>query len=263
VDREYLAASSVSDGSYAMYYVHNLHFIAFARWMQGNKGEGIRSADELGKELAPFIPVMPEMVDPFLAIPIYARVRFGAWDDILKLPQPGPKTPLFSLMTHYARALAYAAKGDTAAAARERDAFEAGAKQVPEKAMVGNSKASDVLALAGASIAARLAPTPAEAVPHWQRAVEIQDRLSYDEPPDWFYPVRESLGAALLRAGKAAEAEAVFREGVRRSPRDGRMLFGLMESLRSQQKSEAADLVRKEFEANWARADVRLRIDDL
>jgi hypothetical protein len=91
----------------------------------------------------------------------------------------------------------------------------------------------------------------------------MQDGLTYDELPAWYYPIRESLGAALLRAGQPAEAEKVFRDGVRRTPRDGRMLFGLMESLKAQNKAEDAAWVQREFDANWARADVKLRIEDL
>jgi len=108
-----------------------------------------------------------------------------------------------------------------------------------------------------------LAATALEALPHWQLAAELQDRLTYDEPPDWYYPVRESLGAALLNAGKPAEAELVFREGVRRSPRNGRMLFGLMESLKVQGKTEQVKWVKREYDAAWAKADVVLRLSDL
>jgi len=93
--------------------------------------------------------------------------------------------------------------------------------------------------------------------------VVLQDALVYDEPPAWYYPVRESLGAALLRAGRAADAEGVFREGIARIPRNGRMLFGLMESLRTQGKNDAAELVRREFDAAWQKADVKLTIDSL
>jgi hypothetical protein len=91
----------------------------------------------------------------------------------------------------------------------------------------------------------------------------MQDALTYDEPPAWYYPLRESWGAALLRAGRAADAEKVFREGVKRSPRNGRMLFGLLESLKSQQKMEDAAWVQREFDAVWAKADVKLRVEDL
>jgi len=120
-----------------------------------------------------------------------------------------------------------------------------------------------VLAVAGEALAARIASAPGDAISHWQQAVQMQDALVYDEPPDWYYPLRESLGAALLRAGRATAAEMAFREGVKRSPRNGRMLFGLMESLKAQKKDEEAGWVRREFEAVWAKADVKLRLEDL
>jgi len=264
VDREYFASTQVSAGSYGMYYVHNLHFIAYARWMLGKKAEGIRAADDLAAAMAPFAEAMPEMADAFFTMPVFARARFAAWDDILQMPQPGPKMPATGLIMHYARAMAYAARGDRTAAGREQDVFESGRKQVPADAPWGtNNKASDVLALASECIAARLAGSPAEAVPHWQKAIAMQDALVYDEPPAWYYPVRESLGAALLRAGQAKEAEAVFREGMRRTPRNGRMLFGLMESLRAQGKSEAVVELKKEYEAAWAKADVKVNLAEL
>ncbi|HJT86595.1 MAG TPA: hypothetical protein VJ732_02040, partial [Bryobacteraceae bacterium] len=134
---------------------------------------------------------------------------------------------------------------------------------VPAGTPWGQNKAADVFSLAAEVLSARLARSPAEAVPHWQRAVALQDALGYDEPPAWYYPVRESLGAALLRAGKAAEAEKVFREGVQRSPRNGRMLFGLRESLTAQGKKDAAAWVDREFQASWAKADVRPRLEEM
>src|SRR5438270_7328078 len=112
-------------------------------------------------------------------------------------------------------------------------------------------------------LAAGLAASAEDAIPRWRRAVELQDAFVYDEPPAWYYPVRESLGAALLRAGKAAEAEAVLREGLRRGPRNGRMLFGLRESLKAQQKTEAAEWVDREYREAWKRAEVTVRIEDL
>ena len=91
----------------------------------------------------------------------------------------------------------------------------------------------------------------------------MQDALAYDERPAWFYPVRESLGAAMLLSGDGAGAESVFREGLRRSPKNGRMLFGLLESLKAQSKRDAAAWVEQEFQAAWKGADVQLRLKDL
>jgi len=117
--------------------------------------------------------------------------------------------------------------------------------------------------LASAVLEARMQSSPALAVPKWRRAVVIQDGLAYDEPPAWYYPVRESLGASLLLAGDAPGAELVFREGVRRSPNNGRMLFGLLESLKAQRKTDEVAWVQQEFNAAWNGADIELRLEDL
>ncbi len=132
--------------------------------------------------------------------------------------------------------------------------------------MFGFSRGADVLELAAASLDARLAERAGDragALTHWQRAVAAQDRLSYDEPPDWYYPVRESLGGALLRADRAAEAEAVFRADLERNPRNPRSLFGLAESLAAQKKTADAAWVRAAFESGWREADTRLTLADL
>ena len=115
------------------------------------------------------------------------------------------------------------------------------------------------MTIAAESLAARFSPTPTEAVEHWEKAVGVQDKVIYDEPPAWYYPVRESLGAALLRAGRTADAEKVFREGLRRSPRNGWMLFGLLESLKAQGKDGGQ--VKSELDAAWAKSDLAQRLD--
>ena len=262
VDREYLEQSKTSSG-YESYYVHNLHFVAYARWMQGRKADGLRAADEITAAVAPMVAGMPEMADMFNAVAMFGRVRFQDWDGILRLPEP--KDPLHASIAawRYARTLAFMGRGDRAAAMAEQAAFEKVRVSFPADAGWGLNKAQDVLTIASETLSARLAANPGDAVVRWKRAVAAQDGLSYDEPPAWYYPVRESLGAALLREGKAAEAEIVFREGVNKSPRNGRMLFGLMESLRAQGKIQDADSVKREYEAAWSKADVQLSVEDL
>ncbi len=102
-----------------------------------------------------------------------------------------------------------------------------------------------------------------EAIRHWRTAVEIQDTLNYDEPPDWYYPVRESLGGTLLAARKPTEAEQVFREDLKKNPRNPRSLFGLMHSLKAQQKEADAAWVEKQFNAGWKNADTELQVAGL
>jgi hypothetical protein len=127
----------------------------------------------------------------------------------------------------------------------------------------GNNKAGDVVDLASVALDARLESSPVLGVAKWEQAVKLQDALAYDEPPAWYYPMRESLGGALLRAGNAPAAEVVFREGLRRSPKNGRMLFGLLETLKAQGKRESIPWVQRELGAAWKNADLTLRIEDL
>jgi tetratricopeptide (TPR) repeat protein len=262
VDRQYFAQTGVQSG-YIGYYVHNLHFIAYSRAMQGRATDAITASDLIAKEAAPAIESMSEMIDSFIAYPTFIRARFGRWDEILAASKPPDKLLASTAVWHWSRALAYTAKGDSAAASREVDLFRASKSKVPATWPWVNNKAAEMLGLADVILEARRSSNDAAAVEHWRRAVDMQDRLTYDEPPPWYMPLRESLGGSLLRAGQASQAETVFREGVRRSPRNGRMLFGLMKSLEAQNKKEATDSVRQEFERSWKNADVKLRVEDL
>jgi len=263
VDREYMSATGVTASSYVGYYIHNMHFVAYARSMQGRTGDSIRVADQISAAMKPMTDAMPEMVDAFDSLPLFTRVRGGRWDDLLAAPAPPARLAITTGLWHFARALALQAKGRHGEALREQAAFAESRAKVSPSALWGNNKPADMFAIAGEVIAARLAESPAAAVPRWQHAVELQDALVYDEPPAWYYPLRESLGAALLRTGKAAEAEEIFREGLRRSPRDGRMLFGLVEALKAQKKTQAAEWVQRELDAAWKKSEVKLRLEDL
>jgi hypothetical protein len=129
-----------------------------------------------------------------------------------------------------------------------------------------NNKASDVLALAAATLEAQLAWARGEkdeSIRQWRRAVELEAAVQFDEPPAWFYPVRQSLAAALLRNGQAKEAESVFREAIAKQPRDGRLLFGLWQSLVAQKRDSEAAVVERQFEAAWQGGTAKLAIGDL
>ena len=262
VDRKYFAQTGVS-GSYNIYYVHNLHFLLYARSMQGHVADTVQAAQALAKALEPMraSPEMSDMADLFGTVIVMSRVRSQRWDDVLASAQP--KAPFAVAVWRNMRSIAFAAKNDRAAALREQAEFEKIAKTLDPEGPWGTNKLGPVVALASTALAARLEPSPQKAVPLWRHAVELQDSLDYDEPPPWYYPIRESLGAALLLAGDASAAEAVFRDGLQRSPNNGRMLFGLLESLKAQQKNDAAAWVEREFRVSWKGADLKLRVQDL
>ncbi|HXK01486.1 MAG TPA: hypothetical protein VMS37_03730 [Verrucomicrobiae bacterium] len=263
VDREYMAASNVTVGTYTPYYVHNLHFVAYARWMQGRQAEAIKAADAVAAAMTPMIEMLGEMADAFIAQPIFARVRTQAWDEMLRMKQPPEKLLCTVVLWHYGRTLALLARGDGPGAKRELEAFEAARAKVPADRGWGFSKARDVLTIAAEILAARTSADSTSEVEHWRKAVEIQDALTYDEPPEWYYPIRESLGAALVRAGRAAEGEQVFRDALSRSPRNGFVLFGLMESLKPQNKTEGIEELQREFDRVWSKQAIKLTLGAL
>jgi tetratricopeptide (TPR) repeat protein len=258
-----MTATNVMMGTYTPYHVHNMHFVAYARWMQGHRDEAIKAAEATAEAMAPMAEMAPDMTDAFTAQPIFARVYTLAWDEMLKMKQPPEKMPASNALWHYGRTLAYLARHDQAAAAKETAAFEAARSKVPADRGWGLSKATDVLAIAAEILAARSSVTAEEELPHWRKAVEIQDTLTYDEPPDWYYVTRESLAAALVRAGHPAEGEQVFRQALARSPRNGRVLFGLIESLKAQNKKEGLEELQREFEMAWSRQSIMLTLADL
>lgn len=260
-DRNYFATTGVQ-GGYAGYYLHNLHFIVYARAMQGRAANAIAAADFLAAESRPALETMAEMADCFIPYNILARVRFHRWNEILAAPKPAEKLLSTTALWHWARAQAYNAQGNAAGAQQEAKSFDEVKARVPAEWPWLNNKARAALDLAGEVLQARLATSNADAISHWRRAVEMQDQLVYDEPPPWYMPLRESLGAALLRSGNATEAEQVFREGLRRLPRNGRMLFGLHAALDAQNRKDAAELVKREFDREWKGADTMLRMAD-
>lgn len=267
-DRAYLQSSG-SQGMYgAMYYSHNLHFIAACASMNGNYVEAHKAAGMLAEHVGPYVKDVPPL-EGFMTVPIAVEVRFQKWDEILNLPQPSAAMKTTTIYWHFARGMALAGKGKLAEAeAEHRIVREAADKTPPDQvfAMPVNNKTKDVLTIAVNVLGAKIALAKndsANAIAMLRRAVAVQDSLHYDEPPDWFYPVRESLGAVLLLGGNAAEAEKVFREDLERNPRNPRSLFGLSEALRTQNRAYDAQFVDKQFQTNWKGTDIKLKVADL
>jgi tetratricopeptide (TPR) repeat protein len=267
VDHEYAEKAKETGSIYdLMYHSHNEHFAAMAACMAGNYSAAKKYADAMVERLNPHADMMP-MLDGFITTPIWVDARFGKWSEILARPEPPKQLAGTHAMWRYSRALAFAQQGKVADAQRERDLFSQEMAAVAPEAMLGaQNKASAVLKVARHVLEARIAAAQGnneEAIAHWQEAVAAQDLLSYDEPSDWYYPVRESLGAALLKSGKTAEAEKAFREDLQQNPRNPRSLFGLKETLRAQGKESDAIWVEKAFDAGWKSADTTLNLAQL
>ncbi|MBI3795370.1 MAG: hypothetical protein HY268_00160 [Deltaproteobacteria bacterium] len=266
VDRTYIHDNDVQGVYPLMYYSHNLHFLSVSQAMAGRFADAKQAADQLAELVAPAVKEMP-MVEMFLPIPTFVLLRFQRWNDVLQVPAPDPSLPVTNLMWHFSRSLAYAATGDIPNAESEWKAFSSAEKVIPADALFSaTNKAGPVLPLAEAVLDAKIAMAKGQkkqAIAYWRKAVAAQDALAYDEPPAWYYPVRESLGGALLMDGQYQEAEKVFRADLHRTPRNGRSLFGLLAALKAQKKTADAEWVQKALAAAWQNADSQLRPEDL
>ncbi|HVX67508.1 MAG TPA: hypothetical protein VHA11_12935, partial [Bryobacteraceae bacterium] len=265
VDRRYIERSGAKGIYPLMYYSHNLHFVSYARMMQGNFDEAFEYSQRLRKNVDGAIDSMP-MLAPYGAFQWLILTRFGKWNEMLAEPEPTEKTPMLHGLYRYARGIALAGLGRAAEAQAERERLEAIRARVPEKEMVMTNSSRSLLAIGLEDLDARIARAKKDSageIAHLRRAVELQDHLNYMEPPEWHYSMRESLGGALLRRGDAAGAEAVFRKDLELNPRNGRSLYGLLEALKKQEKSVSVDWVSKEFSEAWKYAAAQPSIDGL
>jgi len=250
-----------------LHYCHNLHFLAASYSMAGDFAHAKQAADAVAAHAAPMLHDMP-MAETYVPYPIFILVRFHRWNDILALPAPSPGMAMTNAFWRFARGSAFAAKGQIAKAEAERQILATARKETPADVEFSFyfNKAQRFLDLAENILDARIAAAKGDhtqAISYWEKAVEVEDKLYYGEPPEWFYPVRESLGAALLLNGQADRAEAVFRADLEQHPRNPRSLLGLLKSLEAQSKTANVEEVRREFVVAWKSADVPLELGDL
>ena len=266
-DRAYIKGSGVQGIYPMMYYSHNLHFIAMCSAMTGDYVEAKKAGDMLAAHVGPAVKDMPPL-EGFMTIPMAVAVRFHKWDEILAMKAPDPEMKTAVGFWHFARGMALAGKGKTSEAEAEykvvADAEKATSPDVVFTMPI-NNKTKDILKIAENVLGAQIAfakKDNAAAVSRLRDAVAVQDGLKYDEPPDWFFPVRESLGGVLLLSGDAQGAEQVFREDLTRNPRNPRSLFGLHRALKAQERNSDAWFVEKEFHNAWKGGE-ELKVEDL
>jgi len=238
------------------YYPHNIHFLAFASTMAGRSAQAIEAArtlkSKVNLDVARQVAMLQEMV-PYYVLTL---TTFGRWDDVLAEPLPPSDIRMPLAMAYYARGVAYAAKGQAAEAQTALDTVKAIDAATPADAPGKTAVSIAVHALMG-EMATRSGKLD-EGIAHFREALKIEDAGLYFEPPKWYYPIRQSLGAALLKAGQPAEAEAVYREDLKRFPENGWSLFGLAAALKAQGKSADAAAVDQRFAKAWSAADVKL-----
>jgi tetratricopeptide (TPR) repeat protein len=264
-DRAFFEASGTGGVYRYMYYSHNLHFLSFANAMMGNYKDALAAAEKLEAHVRPATAQMP-MLDVFLSTKYSVLQRFGQWDDILKQTEPDTTLKLSHAFWRFERGMAFAAKGKAAEAERELATLHQERENIAPDAMGHRNTQRSVVDVAITTLQANIAEAKKDRAGSEKllaKAADQQDALGYHEPPEWFYPLRESNGALLLRHGKAVEAEKEFRKDLGWNPRNGRSLFGLLESLKAQKKMEEAALVEGQFKDSWKNADTKLTINDL
>ena len=255
IDERYFA-NAASDPVYrGAYYPHNIHFVMVSALMGGDGPTAIEAASKLDKVITPELLKTIGALQPVKSSPYFAHVQFSDPDTLLALPDPGPDFVPVKAMWHYARAVGHTRNGAFDEAGREIAALEAIARGGDFKAVTDwNIPGREIVRTAHAVARARLADAQGQlprAIAAWREAIAIQDRLPYMEPPYWYYPVRQSLGVALLRSGQPAAAEKVFRDSLARTPSNGWALRGLMEVYRVRGDQEALGATQKQFATTW------------
>ncbi len=262
VDEAYIAQCNAQGFYPALYYPHNIHFLWAASSMEGRSEVAIDAARKVAENVRLEQIAEFPMVEFFHTIPLLALTQFARWDELLAEPQPPANLDYSNAIWHYARGVAHATTGDIDAARAEREALAALTDSEQLDFLVSLAyPATDLIDIADALLQGEIELAEQDydaAVAHFERAVSIQDALPYMEPPFWYYPTRQSLGVALFRAGRFEDAEGVYRRDLADYPRNGWSMFGLMQSLEAQSRSDEAATLRERFNEAWAMADVEL-----
>jgi tetratricopeptide (TPR) repeat protein len=268
VDEKYLTETNAPMGVYRLgYYPHNVHFVMASAQLAGD-GQTVIAAAEKLRELIPDEAARGiAMVQPVKAAPYFAHAQFSSPETILALPDPGDTIPYVKAMWLYARGVALAARGDFAGAAAAADSIETIERTADFKLLKeSNIPAQEVLRIARTLVLARVAQAKGDnrtAIVRFERAAALQDALPYTEPPYWYYPIRQSLAAALLQAGRYAEAERQFQRALSRAPSNGWSYYGLAELYKTRGNTAAARKAEADLARTWIGDRGLLQISNL
>lgn len=255
-------AADPRPGLYGLYMAHNHHFLAFTAMMRGRRDEALTAARAVVAGIPDdFATEYAGLADGFFAIVPEVLVRFGQWEEVLAEPAPRADFLYACALWRAARATALTALGRLDEAEKERALFGEQAAAMPADRTFGNNAAADLLAIAGKVLEGEIAARRGrfdEAIIALRDAAAREDALRYDEPPDWIQPVRHALGAVLLRAGRAVEAEAAYREDLAKWRENGWSLRGLAAALEAQGKSAEAAAASARFAKAWTDADTAI-----
>ncbi|HRD54930.1 MAG TPA: hypothetical protein PLC42_00890 [Parachlamydiaceae bacterium] len=254
------------DGIYPLHYLsHNYFFLVRALSMEGKYRSALKTAQELEDFYAPHFKSMPEL-EYYLFAKLSVLLRFHKWKEILELPKPAAGTSVTEALWHFARGMAFAGLFDKQNALKEQSNFFDIQSQVSKDTVFGFNPVKSIFDIANLLLKAKITKLDSnfkEEITFLEEAIKIQDGLNYNEPPDWYFSVRENLGGAFLQNDQPKEAEAIFRKDLNHHPRNGRSLFGLLLSLKKQKREADSYFVEKEFEEAWKYSDEPLDVSEL
>jgi tetratricopeptide (TPR) repeat protein len=261
-DEAYITRYKVKGVYASMYYGHNIHFLAYSLSMEGRREEAIRNARKVADKITREDINHMAMLQWIKPTPILTLIRFGQWDEVLREPIPPAEALYEAAISHFGRGLAFARKQQAKEAESELARLNkiAANKAIPKLEMP-DFPGESLIKIAQMVLAAEVAGLDGRQegrVRMLGKAVEMQDVLPYMEPPFWFFPIRQMQGAALIQYGKNAAAEKVYRDDLQRNPANGWSLFGLLQALQGQGKTEAAHDVERRYRDAWKYADTTL-----
>lgn len=261
-DQSYISTYK-PEGIYpAMYYNHNINFLTVSEMMEGKYSESIKNANLIAENVKPLLNEM-QMLEGFYANPLFIDLSFGKWKELLSYPEPDTAFKLYSALLYFCKSIAYAYSEDIPKSETEYNKFISFKSKVPANAILGLNSASLILNIAQNLIESKLALAggdTAAAITLLKSAIEKEDLVNYNEPPDWYPSVRLTLGAVYYLNKNYADAEKIFRNELLKYPHNGRGLYGLMESLKAQNKNEESESVSKDYAIAWKNADVNLNL---
>ena len=260
-DRKYIAAYKPMGVYPMMYYPHNIHFLWYTAMMEGRASEAIDAASEVTKMIPDQMVREMPMIEAFVPTRLYALVRFGKWDDVLAAPRPDAEFTFADGMWRYARGLALAAQHKPEAAEAEQAALNQIISKMPEDKMAMRHSAAGLLAIAERQLAAAIdlqRGRTQPAIEALRAGIKLEDAVQYDEPPAWYFPLRQALAVALLDAKRPAEAEVVSREDLNRNRENGWSLHALARALEAQDRASEAAEARTRYAKAWAKSDYKL-----
>ena len=262
IDEEYIERCNAQGVYPALYYPHNIHFLWFAASMEGRSKVALDAARKLDKKVPYGMVAQVPLIERFKSISIFTLLRFGMWDEVLNEPKPDPHFKYSQAMWHYARGMALAKTGDSQKAQTELNQLKKLSKD--ENLIAVDNPQFPTVGISEVAINVLTAELEGQKedidkkIESLHKAVAAQEGLIYMEPPFFYYPVKQSLGAALIEGGLYNEAEKVFRDDLTDFPANGWSLKGLQQSLEKQGNTDEAKKVGKEFEAAWSESDVEI-----